>query len=265
MLPLILSLGCGPELAPTVETIELADGTYQAVIPAEGSVPMPVTVFFHGWKGSASQYTRNEDIIAGWTSGGMLWLLPEASGESWNMSVDFGGSRDDVAFTAAILDDADARWGIDRERVYAAGFSAGGAMATFLGCHHGAAYAAITTISGGFWHPAPASCSSEPLSVNHLHGIHDGVWPIDGRCFIAGEDGACILGQAPLEDDLAVWRDHLGCSGTPASSVQGTSTCQIWLDCDRHHQLQVCLHPGRHEKPLGWPAAMAQWMVQFSD
>jgi poly(3-hydroxybutyrate) depolymerase len=70
-------------------------------------------------------------------------VYPSALNKSWNMS---GG--DDLTFIVAIIDTIDARYHIDRNRVYATGFSQGGFISFLLGCKYSDVFAAIAPVSG---------------------------------------------------------------------------------------------------------------------
>jgi poly(3-hydroxybutyrate) depolymerase len=70
-------------------------------------------------------------------------VYPSALNKSWNMS---GG--DDLTFIVSIIDTIDARYHIDRNRVYATGFSQGGFISFLLGCKYSDVFAAIAPVSG---------------------------------------------------------------------------------------------------------------------
>lgn len=92
----------------------------------------------------------------------------------------YSSGADDVAFTAAILDKLQADLCIDKTRVYATGFSNGGAFASLLSCKLPERFAAYAVIAGAMYDPE-GSCrpphSSPLLSV---HGDRDIVVPYDG-------------------------------------------------------------------------------------
>jgi polyhydroxybutyrate depolymerase len=72
-----------------------------------------------------------------------------------------------------VLDDLQRRLCVDRARIYAAGFSAGGGMANWLACELAGRIAAFASISGGF-RTEPGGCHpSRPVSILDLHNTGD--------------------------------------------------------------------------------------------
>jgi polyhydroxybutyrate depolymerase len=262
LLPWLTLLACGTQAV--VETITLEEGSYSAVVPAgwDGDSALPTAFHFHGAGGSPEQYTGAEDVLADYAQRGVLLLLPEGEDGHWRTDPGWGG-RDEYAFTADVLADAGERWPVDEGRVYATGFSVGGALVANIGCDHSEAFAAVAPISGGFWLPAPESCGAEPVPVSHTHGEADTTWPIDGRCFREGEDGECEAGQAPLEDDIQTWLGHLGCEDEPREETIGPLRCQVWDRCESGDELRLCLHDEGHTRLDGWAGRQLDWLLQF--
>lgn len=53
-------------------------------------------------------------------------------GPGWAFIPQFPPHRDEVAFTRGVLDDAEVRFNIDRDRVLIAGYSIGGSITSYL-------------------------------------------------------------------------------------------------------------------------------------
>ncbi|HEX8489030.1 MAG TPA: PHB depolymerase family esterase [Propionibacteriaceae bacterium] len=100
------------------------------------------------------------------------------------------GARDDVRYLAAVIAQLDRTGCVDDRRVYAAGFSGGGRMASALACARADLIAAIAPVAGlRAGRPSPIdttvpeiqSCTPErPVSVITFHGDADLVNPITG-------------------------------------------------------------------------------------
>ena len=100
------------------------------------------------------------------------------------------GARDDVRYLAAVIAQLDRTGCVDNRRVYAAGYSGGGRMASALACARSDLIAAIAPVSGlRAGRPSPVdtsvpeiqSCTPRrPVSVITFHGDADFVNPIAG-------------------------------------------------------------------------------------
>lgn len=257
---ILLACAGGPE----VIEVDLADGTYFAVVPEgwDGADPLPAAVHFHGAGGHPSQYYDKPDVVEDFAEAGVLLLLPEgADGFFRSDPALYPDDRDDLAFTEAVWADAEGRWPLDPDRQYATGFSVGGAMVAALGCERAERYAALGPMSGGFWFPAPEACGGPPAPVSHTHGTEDSTWPLEGRCFRYADDtGECERGQAPMEDNLAIWLEQHGCGEQTAVYTDGPQTCEVWTDC-RDGEVQLCLHEEGHTRLDGWAGRQLDWLL----
>jgi polyhydroxybutyrate depolymerase len=100
------------------------------------------------------------------------------------------GARDDVRYLAAVIAQLDRTGCVNDRRVYAAGFSGGGRMASALACARSDLIAAVAPVAGlRAGRPSPIdttvpeiqSCRPErPVSVITFHGDADVVNPITG-------------------------------------------------------------------------------------
>jgi predicted esterase len=120
-------------------------------------------------------------IGAGWNQGMMLFekyadtakdkfitVYPQGENNGW----DLGGTKD-VNFVLAIIDSMVKRYGVDRNRVYATGFSMGGMMSWYLSCKIPDKIAAIVP-GNGFPLGGMSGCSEvRHVPVLHIHGTAD--------------------------------------------------------------------------------------------
>jgi polyhydroxybutyrate depolymerase len=243
--------------------VVIDDGEYRVVVPTgwDGVSELPLVVHFFGAGGSASGPMSDRGIVDGFDDLGVLFVVPEAIDGFWRTNSAWmePGDRDDLLFIDDVVADVRQRWPVADDRIYATGFSAGGAMAARLGCDRGDVFSAVAPISGGFWDPAPAVCEGGPVPVSHTHGELDGTWLIEGRCFYEAEDGTCLAGQAPMADNLATWRRHLECDDEAVVTMDGPLLCEVWSSC-ASGEVRMCMHDGGHGLRSGWPARQFGWL-----
>lgn len=101
------------------------------------------------------------------------------------------GSRDDIGFLRAVVEQVDAAGCVDDRRVYATGFSGGGRMASALACEASDVFAAIAPVAGlragrpdpdQLTQPEAGNCAPErPVAVVTFHGTADFVNPYLGN------------------------------------------------------------------------------------
>ena len=165
----------------------LGDRTYRVRMPTDhnGKDLVGAIVFAHGLGGTAqgvvnsSYFGRMADelgiaIIAG-KAASRAWALPGSP------SVIPREGVDELAYFDAVIEDATRRFPIDRNRLMATGFSAGGMMVWTLACHRSQSFAAFVPMAGTFWRPIPDKCTTPPASIVHIHGDRDKTVPLKGR------------------------------------------------------------------------------------
>ncbi|WP_338153234.1 PHB depolymerase family esterase [Pseudophaeobacter leonis] len=99
---------------------------------------LPAVLFLHGYGGSGEGALRNKAMVRGLTERGYAVIAPDAlprreGRRSWNFFPGWEG-RDEVAFLQQVAQDAADRFGLDREEMVLAGFSAGAFMVNYLAC-----------------------------------------------------------------------------------------------------------------------------------
>lgn len=141
---------------------------------------------FHGFGGSASEYMQYADMRALAERESFILVYPQGSCLNnyahWNPCPPGGdnkSSADDVGFITAMIDEISSVYAVDKNRIYAAGYSNGGMMAYGLANYKSELIAAVASVSG-----VMLDCTSEikhPMPVIHLHGTSDQVIPYDGN------------------------------------------------------------------------------------
>lgn len=246
---------CGDAQTPCA----IDGGTYHAEAPP-GDGPHPAIVFLHGWGGRGAGVVRNRGLVEALKDRGYAILAPQGmprrpgdTGGSWNTRQNPRG-RDDIAFLAAVAEDAATRFDLDPARIVLAGFSAGGMMTWRVACSAPATFAAYAPIAGVPWRPLPVRCAG-PVKLHHTYGWSDPVVPLEGRIVGGG------LAQGDVFAGLTILRAAAGC-GTDAPdgfARSGVYQLRRWTTCGEGASLEMALHPGGHTIPPGWSALALDW------
>jgi polyhydroxybutyrate depolymerase len=168
----------------------------------------PLVLVLHGWHGNAVGIERRTrgtfDKLA--DRDGAVVVYPEALGDPrWNDGWPTGAvaAPDDLGFLSALIDALAAELGIDRKRVYAAGFSNGASMVYRLACQRPELVAAVAPISGDMSAPIASGCPrGAPVAIIAMHGTDDPVVPFDER----------------QQNDIRTWVRRDGCPEKPSPS-----------------------------------------------
>lgn len=167
-----------------IKDSEGKDRRYLLSIPAhydvENPQPTPVSFAFHGKTSSPESFIESSlfktDIIYE-----SIVILPEGIDASWaGAPYAHTSIEQDVDFVTSIIDEVDKFYNVDRDRVYALGYSNGGGMVANLGCRVPYEFAGLVIVSGAFYSPIFDSCSNAGVPVMTIHGTDDGTVPYGG-------------------------------------------------------------------------------------
>ncbi|GIT89335.1 PHB depolymerase family esterase [Roseobacter sp. OBYS 0001] len=173
---------CGPD-----SDCMIGERHYRIALPQgyDASVPVPAIVFAHGYRGSARGVMRNRSLrglasdlgaaLIAVKSGDQDWVIPNAP-----RHLDTDGAAE-FAYFDAVLSDAATRFALDRDRIIATGFSAGGMMVWNLACARPEMFAGFVPIAGTYWLKPPETCAAPAASIVHIHGDQDKTVPLLGR------------------------------------------------------------------------------------
>lgn len=174
----------------------------------------PLVVLMHGAQGNGNGLAE----AWGWDSVAIrekiVVATPSSNGSFW----DLGGSSD-VDFVMAVIDTMANRFHIDRNRVYAAGWSMGGMMSYYLACHTPDKIAAIGPSSGYLIYGQSGCSTVRNVPIYHIHGIWDD--------FVKYSDL-----HAYLKNN---WLDNFGCPAVADSSKPGlgATLLESWDNCSK--------------------------------
>jgi len=247
--------GCGPDPAPCA----IDGGTYHVALPEPADAPAPAVVFLHGFGGSGEGSLSNTGMVAALLARGYAVIAPDGlpraggQGRTWAFHPGRPGPRDEIAFLAAVADDASMRFALDRRAMLLSGFSIGGSMTSYFACAAPAAFRAYAPIAGSFWRPHPTDCAG-PVALFHLHGWTDRTVPLEGRVLRSG------IAQGDVFAAMDIWRQASGCAFQPdAFYQQGDVQLRSWTACALGARLDFGLHPGGHSVPPGWADMALDW------
>jgi polyhydroxybutyrate depolymerase len=226
---------------------------YRVHIPAgyQPRVAVPAVLFFHGSGGSAAAIDATSGLSDLADRRGFLAVYPQGLGESGSASWADAGriddGIDDLRYAAELLDDLQGRLCVDPRRIYAGGFSSGGAMTAWLGCELAGRIAAFAVISGaastepGGCHPARA------VSILDVHGTADSVVPFGGRPATTERP----FGRRSIPTWLATWAARDDCGEHPVVFVDTRQvTGERWTGCRDGAQIVAYrINGGGHAAP----------------
>ena len=179
--------------------------------------------------------------------GGHQWHLPGQPLLDGPEPID---GPDDVAYIAAAIEEIDDEFWVDRDRVFATGFSGGARMASQLACDL-EAIVAVAPI-GGVRFPGP--CLSRAVSVIAFHGLLDASNPFGGN------GNPYWTYSVPVA--MAGWGDQEGCAAPVVSSVAPTAELTDYPSCAGDAIVQLYTLAGEgHELPRAIDAHQLAWDV----
>jgi len=181
--------------------------------------PTPVVLVYHGAMTNGAIMTAFSGLNKKADDAGFIAVYPNGNGEGklmllWNS----GGLRgkslnekfDDVAFTAALLDDLATVANVDTQRIFATGISNGGMMCYRLAAELSDRIAAIAPVAGTMAIPEPHL--KRPVPVMHFHGTDDKLVPYSG----ADARARLIVPFRSVDETMQIWAKLDGCPDEPA-------------------------------------------------
>ncbi len=203
-------------------------------------------VLAYSWSGgsAANVVSANYFTFATLDAKNTIFAAPEATDGAGTWS------NGDVAFTDAILAQLEGDLCIDQTRLFATGFSFGGAMAMALGCTRADVFRAVAFFSGA---DLTNSC---PMTLSK---------PIAYYASQASEDSGGLSTTSPLtgEKRQADFAAVNGCMPEPGATTFPASgqphTCTNYKGCSAGHPTEYCVFNGPH----GWepkdPGQNSSW------
>lgn len=202
-----------------------------------GTTKPPVVFFIHGANGSGANFQRETKGDATADREKFIAVYPSAS------ATGAGGTWDDMRgtgnfpFFQAIIDTLNARYQIDKNRIYMTGFSQGGFISFAAGCFYSDVYAAIAPVSG---HAVSPCTLKRPVPTFMTWGASE------GTSFLADRD---------------LWVGFNKCTGAPtttrnypATTPNAKGTLVSYGTCDQGSAVQMDSISGQGHQ---WPGTSA--------
>jgi polyhydroxybutyrate depolymerase len=238
-------------LTPRTATIDGKQRTYLAYLPDAGdpTTPIPLVMVFHGFTMSGQlmfditeykQLADTEHVVLVFPDG---QGGPNTQAAPWNVGTNlcpsfFGpppvAPGDDFALIDAMKADVALDQCIDRDHIYATGFSMGGYFSHHIGCMRDDVRA-VAPHSGGT-HDL-AGCANDRMPIIIFHGSSDPVIP-------AGCDDPKATAVQNIEPSADAWAAHNGCATTTTSRAVTNGTCVRYDGCPAGGQVELCTFPG---------------------
>lgn len=206
--------------------------TYILHVPtgAPANPPLMFVLCGHGMTGAQQESDTKMDGIADREK--FIVVYPDAIAMNWDQAGD-----SDFKYFVALIDTIDAKYHIDRNRVYAAGFSQGAGMTHGVGCGYADKFAAIAPTSGNI----PATCKpARAIPMFLTFGTKD------------------IATPAVFMNSASTWASLDGCPATPtvmrpypATNSNSLVTRITWSPCKNGTEVIAdSIKDGPHEWPM---------------
>jgi polyhydroxybutyrate depolymerase len=229
--------------------------------------PVPLLVALHGGLGSGQQFEQNSDFdglaeanhfivvypngtpIRPWTPNRLVWN----GGGCCSVAAQDQENVNDVGFISTLISHLEARYDVDKARVYATGHSNGAILAERLACEISDQIVAIGVQAGTLM---VNRCSmSHRVSVLEIHGTADQNIPINGGV------GSRSLVQAdfpPPVDALQTFARNDGCRSVPTTSADRSNPAvhvERWDLCKSGTTVEWVKVSGANHAWMGHPAS----------
>jgi poly(hydroxyalkanoate) depolymerase family esterase len=218
---------------------------------------MPVVVALHGCTQTADVYRQ----LSGWDklaeAKGFIVLFPQQDSSrnsyscwNWFQQADMHRGSGEPAIIAGMVSSVEQQFSVDSHRVYVAGFSAGGAMATVMGATYPDIFAAVGSGSGceynglpcvGYQGPDPSQTGQQAYQAM---GSYARVMPVivfqgTADTTVAPANAAQIVAEWQVTDNYATGGSATGSIPTApmnqsSGSVQGGRTYTVTKYPDAH-------------------------------
>ncbi len=204
-------------------------------VPAGISKP-PVVFFVHGATGSGGNFENETkgDVTA--EKEKFIALYPSASSNGASGTWDDMQGTGNFPFFLALLDTMDARYKIDRTRIYMTGFSQGGFISFAAGCFYSDVFAAVAPVSG---HSMTTCTIKRPVPMYMTFGQQEGA-----ASFLKDRDSWLKWNKCPSGETIT--------KPFPANLPNSKNVRVTYGPCDQGSQVLVDSIIGQGHQ---WPSA----------
>ena len=198
----------------------------------------PVIFAFHGWDETAAALEET----TGLNGTPAIVIYPDGVDRAWAPAPYAKTSgEEDLAFVRALLDDVVSTFPVDRDRIFATGFSNGGGFAAYLSCRMPDTFQAVAPVGAAYYETIHADCAGRPVARLDIHGTHDEVISYHGG-------NRHDTDYEPVAEVLEGVARRNGCEGTAITRSSQEVIEQHWLDC-RLPVVHLRVGGGAHDWP----------------
>jgi len=204
----------------------------------------PMVFNFHGGGGQAGGHFGYSELWAMADRYHFILVTPDGYGNYWNAGQCCGAASaeevDDVGFVSDLIDEIMKDYCVDPYRIFATGFSNGGALSNRLACDLSDRIAAIAPIAS--WDSTNICIPSRPVPMIAFHGTDDLVVNYLGGLYA-----------------VTSWAARNGCSDeTEIYYQKGDVTCEAYKGCAENATVVFCtIDGGGHN----WPGALDLYAI----
>ncbi len=199
-------------------------GTYELSVPRtyRPRHPSPLILAFYGFGSDPGQFAALTRLPARGSTGGYLVVVPHTQGAELEWQLEAHGT--DARFVDALIESLETTYCIDRDSVFAAGFSAGAAFTIIYSCARESQVAAIATVAVEF----QLGCT-RPMPILALHGTADPLVPYRNGATGLSLPGIKVRGT---QLNMGDWARLDKCHGTARRRRTGSQVMiQQWDGC----------------------------------
>ncbi len=178
-------------------SFKVAGVTRSCVVHVPSGINKPALVLLiHGAFGTGAGFANDTRMDKVADREKFIAVYPSSVGSFWDMQ-----TTNEFPFLQAIIDTVDARYHIDRNRIYCTGFSQGGFISFGVGCVLSDVFAAVAPVSGHIPDCAKQCTPKRPVPILITFGTNDyGISNGDVSSFM---------------NDINAWLKADSCSSTP--------------------------------------------------
>lgn len=233
----------------------------------------PLVVALHGFSENARIMELKTGLSRKADQEGFFVVYPYGTQEkrfapySWNSEFCCGYALDqgldDIGFISKVIDEVSAKYSIDKNRVYIAGFSNGAMMAQQYALKKPYKVSALAVVSGavGGMHEDDEEFewldqSGVPIPTVIFHGRDDAVIPFDG-----GTGSTQVFEFTGAYDVVNLWLYNNKCSKYPTEiSKIDDATKEIYADCESDARVVFYALDAKHN----WPGGIQEFVKNLS-
>jgi polyhydroxybutyrate depolymerase len=256
------SSGCGVSdglaAGSTSVVVPSGAGTRSArvQVPASAttSTPAPVLLSLHPFLVAGSAWESYSGLAAAALARGYVVITPEGSqpGPRWAVPGGLDTGVDDIGHLGRLLDQVEDLTCVDRNREFAAGFSAGAAMSMALSCTLPWRLAAVAGSGGA---NLTSTCPDSPATdVMVLHGTADPIAPAAGSDVVV----APPIGLS-IDEVVATSAARAACAGTGEPQQREPDVVvNAAVGCDDDHRVEHWTMLGAGHTWAGAPSPLLE-------